>query len=364
MMAYTRIDVGPIHPGTRGALRLVAYVDGDTVRHVEPHIGFLHRGVEKLMEKRSYMQSIAYVEKLDYAAPLCWGDLYISVVEKALGIEVNEKAQYLRVVMLEFQRIASHLLWLDAFCSDLKLDTAVRASRERAMILKLLEDASGGRMSCVNLRPGGFHRLVPPDFVERAHDLTDYLTEKISGYPGALDSNPVFMERTMGVGVLSKDDAIDLGVSGPVLRASGVGDDVRMSKPYYIYGKLRFNVPIRRVGDAYSRYKVRLEEIHQSIRIIRQALDAMPQSGDEVGMPIRLRASDARPDPVMVSRELPRGEGMIYMVPGKQSPQRIALRPPSLSNLAALPRMCEGAKLSDLFVILGSLDVAMGEADR
>lgn len=364
-MTVMRINIGPVHPGTHGVLRLVAYVDGDTVQKVEPHIGFLHRGVEKLMENRIYMQNAAYAEKLDYVAPLSWSDLYVSAVEKATGTQVKERAQYLRVILLEFQRMASHLLWLGTFCDDLGQSTMFMwAFRERARILKLLEDVSGNRMFYMNLRLGGLDRNAPSNFPERAYELTNYLEQKIIEYPAVLESNPIFLERTRGIGVLSRDDAIDCGVSGPVLRASGVAEDVRTSKPYYAYDKFKFVVPTRNIGDSYSRYKVRYEEMHQSIRIIRQALDMMPQEGDVVGAKIKLRGPDANPSPITVSRELPRGEGMIYMVPGKQGPYRISLRSPVFANLSALSKMCEGAKFADIFSILGSLDIVLGEVDR
>jgi NADH-quinone oxidoreductase subunit D len=365
-MATMRINIGPIHPSTHGVLRLVAYVDGDTIRQIEPHIGFLHRGVEKLMENRIYMQNVAYTEKLDYIAPLNWDDLYVSAVEEAMGVQANERVQYLRVILLELQRLASHLLWLGTFCNDLGqfFTTFMWTFREREKILKLLEDVSGNRMFYVNLRVGGFNKDVPSDFSERAYELIEYLERQISEYPDVLDSNPIFMERTKGIGVLSKSDAIKFGVSGPVLRGSGISEDVRKSKPYYTYGKIKFLVPTGSSGDSYARYKVRYEEMYQSIDIIRQALDAMPKEGDVLGEKIKLRPNDANASPVMVRRELPRGEGMIYMVPGKQGPYRISLRSPAFSNLYALSKMCEGAKFADLFSILGSLDIVPGEIDR
>ena len=365
-MSMMRINIGPIHPGTHGVLRLVAYVDGDTIQRIEPHIGFLHRGVEKLMESRIYMQNAAYAEKLDYVAPLSWDDLYVSAVEQATGTQVKERAQYLRVILLEFQRIASHLLWLGTFCNDIGQSSTMFmwTFRERTKILKLLEDVSGSRMFYMNLRLGGFDRSIPSDFAGRAYELANDLEQKIVEYPEMLDSNPVFMERTKGVGVLSRKDAIDCGVSGPVLRGSGVEEDVRKSKPYYIYDKVKFIVPTRNSGDSYGRYRVRYEEMHQSISIIKQALEMMPKEGDVLGAKIKLRGYDANPAPVMVSRELPRGEGMIYMVPGKQSPYRISLRSPVFTNLYALSRMCEGVKFADIFSILGSLDIVLGEVDR
>ncbi len=364
-MAIMRINVGPIHPGTHGVLRLVVDVDGDTIKSVEPHIGFLHRGVEKLMETRMYMQNPSYTEKLDYIAPLSWDDLYVNSVEKALGIPVKEPAQYARVILLEFQRIASHLLWLGTMVNDVgQLFTAFMwCFRDRAKVLKLLEDVSGGRMFYVNLRLGGFNKNMPEDFKERCLALADYLEDKISVYPDVLDSSSVFMERTKDVGVLSKPDAIAYGVSGPVLRASGVEEDARKSHPYYVYGKLDFKVPTYQRGDAYDRYRVRYEEMLESIKIIRQAVEMMPE-GDTKGMPIRLIGPAAKPDTVLMQEELPRGEGIIYMIPDKQRPYRISLRSPAFANLSVLPKISEGYRFADLFSIVGSLDVVLAEIDR
>ncbi len=365
-MPITRINVGPIHPSTHGVLKLVVDLDGDTVRAIEPHIGFLHRGVEKLMETRMYMQNPSYTEKLDYIAPLCWDDLYVSAVEKAIGIEVKERAQYARMIMLEFQRIASHLLWLGAFCNDSgqMLTIFCWAFRERAKVLKLLEDVSGGRMFYVNLRLGGLNRELPPDFKERSGQLTDYLERMIKGYPDVLEGNPVFMERTRGVGVLSRADAINYGVSGPVLRGSGIREDARRSKPYYFYEKVKFNVPKGSRGDNFDRYRVRYEEMLESISIIRQLLDMMPEAGDVQGMPIKLIGPNAKPDTVMISRETPRGEAIAYMVPDKQRPYRISFRSPTFINLAAITKLTENVKFADIFPILGSLDLVFGEVDR
>ena len=360
-----RINVGPIHPGTHGVLRLVVDVDGDTIKNVEPHIGFLHRGVEKLMETRMYMQNPSYTEKLDYIAPLSWDDLYVSAVEKALGIPVKEPALYERVILLEFQRIASHLLWLGTFANDLgQLFTIFMwCFRDRAAVLKLLEDVSGSRMFYVNIRLGGFNKNPPEDFSQRAYALCDYLESKISEYPDVLDADSIFMERTKDIGILSKKDAIASGVSGPVLRASGVEEDARKSHPYYIYDKIRFRVPVKTNGDSYARYRVRYEEMIESIKIIRRTLDIMP-SGDATGMPIRLIGPSAKPDVVIVQEELPRGEGIIYMVPDKQRPYRISLRSPAFINLSVLPKISENHRFADLFSIVGSLDVVFAEIDR
>ncbi len=364
-MTTMKINVGPIHPGTHGALRLLVDLDGETVRNVEPHLGFLHTGVEKLLETRSYMQSPSYMEKLDYVAPLAWDELFVAAVEAATHTEVKPAAQYARTILLELQRIASHLMWLGLMANDLGQASTLSmwCLRDRDMILKLLEDVSGNRMFYVNMRLGGLNRPLPPDFGERAYALTDYIEMSVPKYKDMLEDSSIFMGRTKGVGVLAKEEALNLGVSGPVLRASGVDEDVRKSQPYYAYGQMSFRIPIKTKGDVYSRYRVRYEEVIESIRIVRQGLDSMPK-GDATGAPIRLMGRPADPATVIVSRELPRGEGLIYLVPGKQKPYRISLRSPAFSNLAALPALAKGAKFADLFAILGSLDLVMAEVDR
>ncbi|MGC8669681.1 MAG: NADH-quinone oxidoreductase subunit D [Candidatus Micrarchaeia archaeon] len=361
-----RINVGPIHPSTHGVLRLVVDVDGDTIKNVETHIGFLHRGVEKLMETRMYMQSPSYVEKLDYAAPLGWEDLYVAAVEKALGIEMKEYAQQAMTILLEFQRIASHLLWLGTFCNDLGqfYTMFMWTFRERAKVIKFLEDVTGSRMFYVNRRLGGLNRKIPEDFKEQASGLLDYLEKNIRSYVNVLDKNPIFIERTKGIGILDAGDAIEYGVTGPVLRGSGVYEDVRRSSPYYYYAKVHFNVPKGSSGDVFDRYKVRFEEMLESISIIRQVLNMMPDSGDLLGLPVKLIGPSPTASEVMVKRELSRGEGLIYMIPDKQKPYRISLRSPAFINLSVLPKIAEGQKFADLFSILGSLDVVMAEIDR
>ena len=364
-MATMRINVGPVHPSTHGVLRLIVDVDGETIKNVEPHIGFLHRGVEKLLETRMYMQSPSYMEKLDYIAPLSWDELFVAAVEQATQTEVKEPAKYARTILLEFQRIASHLMWLGFMANDLgQLFTIFMwTMRDRDKVIKLLEDVAGSRMFYVNMRLGGLNKQLPEDFKERVYLLTDYLQESVPKYKDVLEGSSVFMERTKGVGILSKKDAIEHGVSGPVLRGSGVEEDVRKSQPYYIYEKMKFRIPIKSEGDSYARFRVRYEEIFESIRIIRQALDAMPE-GDMTGAPIKLIGKPATNDTVIISRELPRGEGMIYMIPDKQKPYRISLRSPAFINLATLPMLAKDAKFADLFSILGSLDVVMAEIDR
>ncbi len=361
----TKINVGPVHPSTHGVLRLVVTLDGDTVKEVEPHIGFLHRGVEKLVETRMFMQSPSYMEKLDYVAPLSYDELYVSTVEQALGIEVKEKAQYVRVVQLELQRIASHLLWLGTTLNDIgQLFTVFMwAFKDRDMVLRLLEEATGGRMFYVNMRLGGLNRDLPESFDKRAYGVLDYLEQRIKEYESYLESNPVFNERLKGVGVLSKERAISMGVTGPVLRASGVDYDARSKTPYYVYDKLRFRPQVEIKGDCYARYKVRMNEIKESIRVVRDALQAMPD-GDALGLPIRLIGQIPKVKEVTVRREMPRGEGVMYMVAAEQRPYRLSIRAPCFINFALMQTLPKGHRYADLFSILASLDVVVADIDR
>ncbi|VVB77487.1 F(420)H(2) dehydrogenase subunit D [uncultured archaeon] len=364
-MTISRINIGPVHPSTHGVLRLVADIDGDTVVGVEPHIGFLHRGVEKLVENRMYMQCPPYFEKLDYVAPMSYDEIYVAAVEQALGVELSERAAYSRTILLELQRIASHLLWLGTMSNDLGqfFGMFMWAFRDRDRVLRLLEEVSGARMFYVNMRLGGLVRDFQPGFDERALEVLGYVERRVKEYERFIEKNPVFIERMKNVGVLTKDMAIELGVTGPVLRGSGVDYDVRKDNPYYVYGKLNFKTQVRSECDCLSRYKVRVMEIRESIRLVREALRIMPE-GSAVGMPTRLIIPAAKNRIVGVSREMPRGECFVYMVADPQRPYRLSIRAPSFANLAALGEMAKGCKTSDLFAILGSLDLVMGDVDR
>ena len=367
-MSIMRINIGPIHPSTHGLLRLIVDVNGDTIENIDTRIGFLHRGVEKLLENRIYMQSPPFMEKIDYVAPMSWDELFVASVEEATGTQVKEAAQYIRMILLEFQRIASHLLWIGTFLNDLgqMFTIFMWTFRERAEVLKLLEDIAEGRMFYVNFRLGGLKSQIPSDFVDRAYKLTDYLEKQVAEYKDLIDNNPVFMQRTKHIGILKKQDAIAYGVSGPVLRGSGVYEDVRKSNPYYKFDKIKFVAPIMVNGDSYDRYKVRYEEIFESIKIIRQCLDVYNslENKDVKGLPIKLVGPNAKPEPVIMQRELPRGEGMIYMIPEPQKPYRAAFRSPSFSNLFVLKKIAVGSKFADLFSILGSLDIVMPDIDK
>jgi NADH-quinone oxidoreductase subunit D len=361
----TRINIGPVHPSTHGVLRLVADMDGDTVVNVEPHIGFLHRGVEKLVENRMYMQCPPYMEKLDYVAPMSYDEAYVATVEKAMGVEVKERAMYVRTILLEFQRIASHLLWLGTMANDLGqfFTLFMWAFKDRDMVLRLVEQASGGRMFYVNMRLGGLVRDLPKGFEDKADELLEYLYRRVRDYEEYLENDPVFLERMKKVGVISKDDAISLGVTGPVLRGSGVRYDVRKNNPYYVYEKLNIEPQVRSEGDCFARYKVRMLEIRESIRLIRDAMRTMPE-GDAVGSPVKLILPSAKNRISIVNREVPRGECLMYLVADPQRAYRLSIRSPSFVNLSALGKIVKGHRMADLFAILGSLDIVMGDVDR
>lgn len=361
----TRIEIGSVHPSTHGVLGLVADMDGDTVVNVEPHIGFQHRGVEKLLETRTYMQSPAYMEKLDYVAPMSYDEIYVATVEKAMGIEAKERAMYVRTILLELQRIASHLLWLGSMANDLgQFSTMFMwCFKDRDLVLRLLEEASGARMFYMDMRIGGVARELQPGFEEHALEVLGYLEKRIGKYEDYLESNSLFMERMRGVGVISKDMAVELGLAGPVLRGSGISYDVRKDNSYYIYDKLNFSPKVRSDGDCFARYKVRMMELGESIRLVQDALRELPE-GDAVGAQTRLIIPSAKNRIVSVSRELPRGECVMYMVADPQMPYRVSIRAPGFINLAALSAIAKGCRAADIFTILGSLDIVMGDVDR
>ncbi len=364
-MSIVRINIGPVHPSTHGVIRLVVDVDGDTIVNIEPHIGMLHRGVEKLAETRMYMQIPPYTEKLDYMAPMSYDEAYVATVEAAMNIQVSERAQYIRVILLELQRIASHLLSVGFFCNDLgQMFTGFMwAFKDRDIILDLLQEAAGSRMFYVNMRLGGLREDLPADFEDHVLQTMNYMEKRIPEYINYLEKNPVFIERTKGIGVLTREDAKQLGVTGPVLRASGVNYDVRRNNPYYVYSKLQFTPKVLQEGDNFARYKVRMLEMQESIRLVRSAIKSLPE-GEAKGMPIKLRS----PNPVnrvsIVNRELPRGECMMYMVADPQKPYRLSIRSPNFINLAAISHMAKGGRFADLFSTLGSLDLVMGCVDR
>jgi NADH-quinone oxidoreductase subunit D len=366
-MAITRINIGPVHPSTHGVARLVVDLDGDTIVNVEPHIGYLHRGVEKLVENRMYMQSPPYMEKIDYVAPMAVDELYVATVEKALNVEVSEKAAYARIILLELQRIASHLFFIGSVTNDLgqSFTGFMWGFMDRDKILKLLENATGQRMFYVNMRLGGINREFPQDFEYQTKEFLDYLEKRLKDYENFIEKNPIFIQRMKGIGVLNIDDAINLGVTGHVLRASGVKYDVRKNNTYYKYSELNFHTKILSDGDNLSRFRIRMMEIRESIRLIRDSFYKIQKAdGSMIGMPVKLFSPKPTNKISIVNRELPRGEGLMYMVADDKKPYRLSIRAPTFINLAALNKIAKGHKLADLFSIFGTLDMVMADVDR
>ena len=361
-----RISIGPLHPSLSrcGPLRLVADIEGDTVLNVEPHVGFSHRGLEKLVEGMTYAQAMPLMEKLDYLAPLACSDVYVATVESALEIDIGESASYMRTALLELQRIASHLFWLASLAEALGQQSLTGwAMNDRDGVMRLLEEAGGSRASYLNMRVGGFKSELQPGFAGRADAALEMIGKNVKEYGSFLEGNPTFGERMKGVGALGRRDALSLGVTGPVLRASGVRYDVRSEYPYYAYRKLGFRPQAQTGGDCFARYKIRMLELKESMRLVGEALELMPE-GNGLGLPIRLTLPNAKRQAVMTRRETPRGECTAFLFSDLKKPYRLSIRAPSFINLAALGRICEGCRPADLLVILASLDVVMSDVDR
>jgi len=391
MMAETRymtVNMGPQHPATHGVLRLLLELDGEYIVKTTPIIGHLHRGVEKLAEERTYHQFIPFTDRLDYTAGMNNNLAYVMAVEKLLGIEVPKRAQYIRVVLAELQRIAAHLIWLGTHALDIGAMTVLFYTfRERETVINILEHVSGARLTPSYMRIGGLAADVPENFETLVMDFVEKFPEYIDGYETLLTENPIWLQRTKGVGILSKEDALSFGVTGPVLRGSGVKWDIRRKFPYSSYEDFDFEIPVGTVGDVYDRYKVRLEEMRQSNRIIKQAITNMP-SGDviaddpKISLPpkenvykdidalirhfkIASSGFEVPEGEVFFSAENPKGELGFYVVSdGSNMPFRIKIRNPSYFNLAALPKMIEGCLIADVVTVIGSIDIVLGEIDK
>jgi NADH-quinone oxidoreductase subunit D len=358
------LNMGPQHPSTHGVLRVILHLDGERIVRAQFDIGYLHRGKEKLCEYLDYRQGLSQIERTDYLAP--WNDdlAFVMAAEKLAGIEVPERALYVRTIMCELNRIASHLVFYGAFGIDAGAITPfMYGFRVREVILNFFEYVSGGRFFPQYFRVGGLKEDVPDGFVERCRQTLDYIKQGIDDCDRLLSSNEIFLSRTKGVGVLSAEDAIALGVSGPMLRASGVPIDIRRTEPYMIYDRFEFDIPVGTNGDSYDRYILRIEEMRQSVRIIEQALKDFP------GGPIMARMPKAFRPPageVYLRTEAPRGEYGIHLVSrgGSDKPYRVKIRAPSFSNLAAMEHVLPGAFLADAPIIIGSIDIVLGDVDR
>jgi len=357
------INMGPQHPATHGVLRVKLKLDGERVMGSECVIGYLHRGVEKIAENRTYAQFAPYTDRMDYVAAVTNGMGYVEAVEKLLGVEIPPRAQYTRMILAELQRIASHLLWLGTHALDLGAMTPVFYTfREREEILKIFEKYCGARLTTHAFRIGGLQYDLYGGFEQDCRKFCEYLLPKIDEYEQLLTKNRIWIDRTRGVGVLSAEDAVAYGVTGPVLRGSGVKWDIRKVQPYEAYDKVEFEVPIGQHGDTYDRYIVRIQEMRQCVRIIRQCVERLapgPIFG-KVGKVIKPPAGE-----VYHSIEAPKGElGYFVVSDGSTNPYRVRVRPPSFVNLQALDIMIRGHLIADVVAVIGTLDIVLGEVDR
>jgi len=357
------INMGPQHPATHGVLRVKLKLDGERVIGSECIIGYLHRGVEKIGENRTYAQFAPYTDRMDYVAAVTNGMGYCEAVEKLLGVELPPRAQYTRVTLAELQRIASHLLWLGTHALDLGAMTPVFYTfREREEILKIFENYCGARLTTHAFRIGGLQYDLYGGFEKDCHRFCESCLPTSGVYETLLTTNRIWLKRTKNVGVLSAEDAIAMGVTGPVLRGSGVKWDVRKAQPYEAYDQLEFEVPIGTHGDTYDRYLVRIQEMRQSVGIVRQCVERISTG------PIMGKVPKVIKPPVgevYHSIEGPKGElGYLVVSDGTLNPYRVRIRPPSFINLGALDKMIRGHLVADVVAIIGTIDIVLGEVDR
>jgi len=358
-----QVNMGPQHPSTHGVLRMILTLDGEVVVDAKPDIGFLHRGIEKLAEKRTYTQFTLLTDRTDYLSSMLNNTVYAMAVEKLMGIEVPERAEYIRVIMMELNRIASHLVFVGAFGLDLGASTPfIYCFREREDIIDLFEMACGARLTYNYIRPGGTMRDIPAGFDQKARAFLKKMPKRMEEIDDLFSKNEIVLVRARGVGVISAEDAIDYALSGPNLRGSGVSFDVRKNEPYSIYERLQYNIVTESAGDCLSRYLVRTGEIRESLKIVEQALDAIPEGDYTAKVPRVLKPPAGE---VFTRIESSRGDLGVYLVSdGSINPYRLHWRPPSFINLAAVGQMVKGWKVADVVAVLGSLDIVLGEVDR
>ena len=358
------LNMGPQHPSTHGVFRMVLWLDGEKVVDMEPHIGYLHRGSEKLCEGEQYAQVITLFDRMDYIANFNNEHVYCRAVEKIMGLEVPERAEYIRVILCELNRIASHLLFIATMGLDAGAMTpSMFCFRGRERIQGLFESVSGARMMHNYFRIGGLKEDVPENFVQDVRELLVLVKEDTEESDKLLSFNEIFLARLKNVAVMSAEDAIDYGLTGPCLRASGVDYDVRKAAPYSVYDRFDFDVPVGLDGDCWDRYYLRVQEIYQSMRIVEQALEQLPEG--EVVSSLGRRLIRPPAGEVYVRAENPRGEIGVYLISdGTDKPYRIKVRPPSFCNLSALKHMLKDCWIADSVVILGALDIVLGEVDR
>ena len=384
------LNMGPSHPSTHGVLRLVLELDGEVITKAAPDVGYLHRGDEKIAENMTYTQFIPYTDRLDYLAPLANNVAYALAVEKLMGIDkqLPPRCQFIRVICCELARISAHLLGLGAFAMDVgALTVFMHTFTEREKIYNLIEALTGARLTTTYTRIGGLSRDLPPGWTDQCRRFLREIPVNFDETEKLLTRNRIFTDRTQGIGVLPKDVAIDYGITGPNLRGSGVDYDLRKAHPYLVYDQLQFDVPVGSVGDCYDRYLVRMEEMRQSVRIVQQCLDKLPDGpvsipDNKTILPAKQKVLtkmeelihhfilvtqgvNAPPGEVYFSAENPKGElGFYVNSRGGGTPYRLKIRAPSFVNLSVLPHLLPGNLIADVVAILGSIDFVMGECDR
>lgn len=357
------LNMGPQHPSTHGVLKMVVRLDGETVVEVVPHLGFIHRAIEKMGENETFVQYLHLTDRMDYLSSHINNLCVCLAIEKSMGIGVPERGEYIRVIVSELQRIQSHLLWWGAFGMDMGAVSAfLYGFRDREKITALFEDLCGARLTMNYFRPGGSNADLPEGFIGKIQALLEELKFSFDEFEVLLTKNPIIRERTVGVGVLGRDRAINYGCSGPVGRASGINFDVRKHDTYGIYDRFEFDVPLGKNGDCYDRYFVRMEEMRQSVRILEQAIKGIPEGQ------YRSKEKAAYKVPAgsyFANVETARGMFCTYMVSeGSFKPYRIKSRSPGFSNLSALNEMAQGGKIADLVAILSTLDLIIPDIDR
>jgi NADH-quinone oxidoreductase subunit D len=382
------LNFGPQHPAAHGVLRLVMEMDGEVVQRLDPHIGLLHRGTEKLIEYKTYLQAIPYFDRLDYVSPMCQEHAFVLAIERLLGLEVPPRGQYIRVLFDEITRVLNHLLNVPAYAMDVGAITPfLWCFEQREILMEFYERVSGARMHAAYYRPGGVHQDLPPGLIEYIGEWADNFPKVIDDIDSLLTENRIFKQRLVDIGYVSAEDAMDWGFTGPMLRSAGVAWDLRKSQPYMVYDKMQFDIPVGKNGDCYDRYLVRMEEMRQSLRIIRQCLNEMPDgayvSDDRKIVPPRRddmkRSMEALihhfklytegfrvpAGEVYAAVEAPKGEFAVYLVSdGTNRPYRCKIRAPGFAHLSAMDFCSRGHMLADMVAILGSMDIVFGEIDR
>lgn len=381
-MSEMWVNMGPQHPMTHGLWNLRVKIDGELIVDVDPEIGYLHRGIEKICEYRRYNEVVTLMDRSCYVAGMAWEQLYFMAAEQALGVEVPERAEYIRVLSQELQRLASHIMWYAAYVEDLGLmSPLLYGMRDRDLVLDLFQSYTGARMTYEYMRVGGVRNDLPVGFSDRCRKVMGWLEKKLVEYENLCDRSDIFLKRTVGVGVMKAKDCLNAGVTGPMLRSAGVARDLRRDRPYSVYPEVDFVIPTHDGADAYGRYRVRMEEMRQSISIVRQVLAWLDKHpGPVLAEKIPRFVGTPSPPPGkeeyvqrrgypkgrgLAAMEEPHGEAMAYILnEGAEHPYRAKLRSPVFVNISAAKYYMIGYRVSDIPVIMGSVDVCLGEADR